>query len=219
MSDRLKELREKALSLPLTPGVYIMKDGDGKIIYIGKSRSLKNRVTQYFREAGHTNVKTAQMVSRVRDFEYILTDTENEALLLENRLIKAHEPKYNIKLKDGKRDPYLKVTVTEDFPRIEYCHQIEQTVQHFGCDYAIYEADFIYRNACAMCIMQIGELAGKLSPEITGKYTNIPWRGIKATRNIFAHAYGDVDLKVAWETIQNDGSTPVLVDKAVRTGT
>jgi len=133
MSDRLKELREKALSLPLTPGVYIMKDGDGKIIYIGKSRSLKNRVTQYFREAGHTNVKTSQMVSRVRDFEYILTDTENEALLLENRLIKAHEPKYNIKLKDGKRDPYLKVTVTEDFPRIEYCHQMKKDgAKYFG---------------------------------------------------------------------------------------
>ncbi|MGN1367764.1 MAG: DUF86 domain-containing protein [Aristaeellaceae bacterium] len=87
---------------------------------------------------------------------------------------------------------------------IEYCNQIEQTVQRFGRDYTIYEADFIYRNACAMCIMQIGELVGKLSSEITEKYSTIPWRGIKATRNIFAHAYGDVDLKVTWETIQKD---------------
>ena len=126
MSDRLKELREKALSLPLTPGVYIMKDGEGKIIYIGKSRCLKNRVTQYFREAGHTNVKTAQMVSRVRSFEYILTDTENEALLLENRLIKAHEPKYNIKLKDGKRDPYLRVMLSDAFPKIEFCYEMKK---------------------------------------------------------------------------------------------
>ncbi len=133
MSDRLKELREKALSLPLTPGVYVMKDEGGQIIYIGKSRALKNRVTQYFREAGHTNVKTAQMVSRVRDFEYILTDTENEALLLENRLIKAHEPKYNIKLKDGKRDPYLKVTLGETYPRIEHCFEMKKDgARYFG---------------------------------------------------------------------------------------
>lgn len=87
---------------------------------------------------------------------------------------------------------------------MEYCDQIEQTVQRFGCDFSIYEADFIYRNACAMCIMQIGELVGKLSSDITEKYSTIPWRGIKATRNIFAHAYGDVDLKVTWETIQRD---------------
>lgn len=87
---------------------------------------------------------------------------------------------------------------------IEYCNQIEQTVQRFGRDFTIYEADFIYRNACAMCIMQIGELVGKLSSEITERYSTIPWRGIKATRNIFAHAYGDVDLKVTWETIQKD---------------
>lgn len=87
---------------------------------------------------------------------------------------------------------------------MEYCDQIEQTVQRFGRDFAVYEADFIYRNACAMCIVQIGELVGKLSPEITERYATIPWRGIKATRNIFAHAYGDVDLKVTWETIQRD---------------
>lgn len=87
---------------------------------------------------------------------------------------------------------------------MEYCDQIEQTVQRFGCDFSIYEADFIYRNAYAMCIMQIGELVGKLSSDITEKYSTIPWRGIKATRNIFAHAYGDVDLKVTWETIQRD---------------
>ncbi len=87
---------------------------------------------------------------------------------------------------------------------IAYCKQIEQTVERFGQDYAVYEKDFIYRNACAMCILQIGELVGKLSVELTQRYPAIPWRGIKATRNIFAHAYGDVDLKVMWETIQRD---------------
>lgn len=87
---------------------------------------------------------------------------------------------------------------------IEYCDQIKQTVERFGCSYAIYEKDFIYRNACAMCILQIGELVGKLSTDVTQHYATVPWRGIKATRNIFAHAYGDVDLKVAWETIRKD---------------
>lgn len=133
LSLLLDELREKALSLPLTPGVYLMKDKNGKIIYIGKSRALKNRVSQYFREAGHTNVKTSLMVSHVASFEYILTDTENEALILENRLIKRHDPKYNIKLKDTSRDPYLRVTMHEDYPRIEQCWAIKKDgARYFG---------------------------------------------------------------------------------------
>lgn len=112
----IERLRDKANSLPLSPGVYIMKDTDGGIIYVGKSKRLKNRVSSYF-SGVHTSPKTARMVSLVRDFDYIVCDTEIEALALENTLIKKHSPRYNIKLKDAKSYPYIKVTA-EEYPRL-----------------------------------------------------------------------------------------------------
>lgn len=112
----IERLRDKANSLPETPGVYIMKNNDGEIIYVGKSKKLKNRVTSYFTGNNHSP-KTARMVSLVRDFDYIVCDTEIEALALENVLIKKHSPKYNIKLKDAKSYPYIKVTA-EEYPRL-----------------------------------------------------------------------------------------------------
>ena len=118
MSNRSREeLRKKANDLPLSPGVYIMKNGDGRIIYVGKSKLLKNRVSQYFSDSPK-EPKTRAMVDSVRDFEYMLTDTETEALTLENKLIKLHKPKYNILLKDGKNYPYIKVSMDERFPRV-----------------------------------------------------------------------------------------------------
>ena len=113
---RIERLRDKANSLPESAGVYIMKNSDGDIIYVGKSKKLKNRVTTYFTGNNHTP-KTARMVSLVADFDYIVCDTEIEALTLENVLIKKHSPKYNIKLKDAKSYPYIKVT-QEAYPRI-----------------------------------------------------------------------------------------------------
>ncbi len=113
---RIKRLREKANSLPTVPGVYIMKDLDGEVIYVGKSKKLKNRVTTYFTGNNHTP-KTAKMVSLVEDFDYIVCKTEIEALTLENVLIKKHMPKYNIRLKDSKSYPYIKVT-NEEYPRL-----------------------------------------------------------------------------------------------------
>ena len=112
----IERLRDKANSLPLEAGVYIMKDVDGNIIYVGKSKKLKNRVSSYF--SGTPNsLKTARMVSLVHDFDYIVCKTEIEALTLENVLIKRHSPKYNIKLKDAKSYPYIKVT-SEEYPRL-----------------------------------------------------------------------------------------------------
>lgn len=113
---RIQRLRDKANSLPALPGVYIMKDADGTVIYVGKSKKLKNRVTTYFTGNNHT-VKTARMVSLVEDFDYIVCNTEIEALTLENVLIKKHMPKYNIRLKDSKSYPYIKVTA-EEYPRL-----------------------------------------------------------------------------------------------------
>ena len=114
--SRIQRLRDKANSLPTVPGVYIMKDSDGSVIYVGKSKKLKNRVTTYFIGNNHTP-KTARMVSLVDDFDYIVCKTEIEALTLENVLIKRHMPKYNIRLKDSKSYPYIKITA-EEYPRL-----------------------------------------------------------------------------------------------------
>lgn len=112
----LEALRAKANSLPESPGIYIMKDRDGGIIYVGKSKKLKNRVSSYFSQT-HTSLKTARMVSLVRDFDFIICKTEMEALTLENVLIKKHSPKYNIKLKDAKSYPYIKISAGE-YPQL-----------------------------------------------------------------------------------------------------
>ena len=129
--EEKKQLLEKANSLPLSPGVYIMKDREGRIIYVGKSRKLKNRVSQYFQNS-EKNVKTARMVAAVRDFEYFLCDTEMEALTLENTLIKQHNPKYNIRLKDAKSYPYIKIT-DEPYPRLVMTRKREKDKgKYFG---------------------------------------------------------------------------------------
>ena len=119
-----KELRKKAMALPLQPGVYIMKNKDKKIIYIGKAKKLKNRVSQYF--GSHTNhsLKVYRMTQNVDDFDYILCDSEFEALILEASLIKQHQPKYNILLKDDKGYHYIKITKGE-FPKIRECKRID----------------------------------------------------------------------------------------------
>lgn len=110
VNEKLHILREKAMKLPLTPGVYIMKNKQGKIIYIGKAKKLKNRVSQYFGSQNKHTVKVLKMVENVDDFDYILTDSEFEALVLEASLIKQNQPKYNILLKDDKGYSYIKVT-------------------------------------------------------------------------------------------------------------
>jgi len=109
-NTKLTLLREKAMKLPLTPGVYIMKNKSGKIIYIGKAKKLKNRVSQYFGSQNRHSTKVRKMVENVEDFDYILTDTEFEALVLECSLIKQNMPKYNILLKDDKGYSYIKIT-------------------------------------------------------------------------------------------------------------
>lgn len=110
LNPKMHELREKSMKLPLTPGVYIMKNKSGKIIYIGKAKALKNRVSQYFGSQNGHNAKVRKMVENVDDFDYILTDSEFEALVLECSLIKQNMPKYNILLKDDKGYSYIKIT-------------------------------------------------------------------------------------------------------------
>ncbi|MBR5516080.1 MAG: excinuclease ABC subunit UvrC [Clostridia bacterium] len=129
----LSELRQRANELPMSPGVYLMKDKQDKIIYVGKSKALKNRVSQYFKESGHSDFKTRKMVSNVDRFDYMLTHTEIEALSLENRLIKLHKPKYNILLKDDKSYPYIKVTTGDEYPRIQFVRKrSSDKARYFG---------------------------------------------------------------------------------------
>lgn len=129
--DQRAALLEKANALPLCAGVYIMKNASGKVIYVGKSRKLKNRVSQYFQN-GEKNLKTFRMVSSVHEFDYIVCNTEIEALTLENSLIKKYNPKYNIKLKDAKSYPYIKVTA-EEYPRVLFTRSRQSDkAKYFG---------------------------------------------------------------------------------------
>ena len=117
MNPRLPYLREKTSKLTSSPGVYLMKNKESAIIYIGKAKNLKNRVTSYFRENPDHTPKVAAMVSNVFDYDYIVVDSAYEALLLECSLIKQHKPKYNILLKDDKGYHYIRIS-DEDYPRI-----------------------------------------------------------------------------------------------------
>lgn len=130
-SSKLKELKQKANRLPLQAGVYIMKDSKGEIIYIGKAKALKNRVTQYFGSGNQHTEKVRRMVSNVEDFEYIVCDSEFEALILENSLIKQNQPKYNILLKDDKGYTYIKIT-KDRWPRIESTKMLDGKGEFIG---------------------------------------------------------------------------------------
>ncbi len=124
---------EELKKLPAKPGVYIMHDKDDAIIYVGKAISLRNRVRSYFRESTNKSPKIEKMVTKIARFEYIVTDSELEALVLENNLIKEHNPKYNTMLKDDKTYPYIKVTVGEDFPRVLFSRQMKKDKsRYFG---------------------------------------------------------------------------------------
>ena len=111
-------IEEELKKLPDQPGVYIMHDSRDAIIYIGKAVSLRKRVHQYFQPSHDEGIKKAQMVKQIARFEYIVTDSELEALVLECNLIKEHRPKYNTMLRDDKTYPYIRVTLGEDFPRV-----------------------------------------------------------------------------------------------------
>ena len=127
----MSEIQEKLKLLPDDPGVYIMLDKDGNVIYVGKARVLKNRVRQYFHSSLKTE-KVAAMVANIADFYYIITKSEIDALSLENNLIKKYKPKYNILLKDDKTYPYIKVSVSEKFPSFTVTRKLKKGSRYFG---------------------------------------------------------------------------------------
>ena len=125
-------LRLKIEKLPTCPGCYLMKSG-GTIIYVGKAVNLKNRVSQYFHASRDHTVKVRTMVERIDDFDIVLCDTNLEALILECNLIKLHRPQYNILLKDDKHYPYLRIDVTQDYPRVELVRRVQKDrARYFG---------------------------------------------------------------------------------------
>lgn len=128
----MEELESKIKLLPLEPGVYVMLDKSGTVIYVGKAKKLKNRVTQYFRN-GYKTEKVAAMVMNIADFYYIITPSEREALTLENNLIKKYKPKYNILLKDDKSYPYIRVDLKETYPAFKIVRRLKADgAKYFG---------------------------------------------------------------------------------------
>lgn len=168
-----KELRKKAMALPLQPGVYIMKNKDKKIIYIGKAKKLKNRVSSYFGSHSNHSLKVIRMVENVDDFDYILVDTEFEALVLECSLIKQHMPKYNILLKDDKGYNYIKITKGE-FPKIMECKRMDDDdavyigpyISNFSVKQAVEETLKIFK--LPRCNKQFPRDYGKSRPCLNG---------------------------------------------------
>ena len=146
---RVKNL-DAARAAPTDPGVYLMRDAAGTILYIGKAKNLKNRLLTYFQGAmagnAHEIPRIELMVSRVEKFDVILTETESEALILECTLIKKHKPKFNIRLKDDKAYPYLRIQLADDFPRIEWTRRVRRDgARYFGPFPSGYSAKSIMR--------------------------------------------------------------------------
>lgn len=143
-------ISEKLNKLPQKPGVYMMKDASGRIIYVGKAKILRNRVRQYFQSSANHSVKTQVMVSKIYDFDYIICDSEMEALVLESNLIKENKPRYNILLKDDKHYPYIKITINEQYPRMLFVRRIENDgAKYFGpypSGYSIKETMELLKN-------------------------------------------------------------------------
>src|SRR6266403_9528 len=120
------EPREKAASLPESPGVYLFKDAAGKVVYVGKARSLRNRVRSYFLESRWVDAKTGSLAREIADLETILVENEREALALENNLIKQYKPKFNVMLRDDKTYPYIKLTLYEKYPRVYFTRRVKR---------------------------------------------------------------------------------------------
>src|SRR4030066_275628 len=144
-------LKIKLTYLPDSAGVYIMKDADGEILYIGKAGSLKDRVRSYFQKGANLTVKTSAMIEQVSDIEWIVAGSDLEALILENNLIKKHKPKYNVILRDDKNYPYLKLSTDEDFPRFSI-------VRRYKKDKALYFGPYVPANALRETLIVINKI-------------------------------------------------------------
>ena len=127
---------ERLTHLPVKPGVYLMKDKSGKIIYIGKASVIRNRVRSYFQKKANLPPKIQRMVSAIDDFEFIITESELEAFLLESNLIKQNQPRFNARLKDGKSYPFIKIDTAEQFPQVYITRKLNNDGSRYFGPYA-----------------------------------------------------------------------------------
>ena len=167
-------LQEKLASLPDAPGVYLHKDAAGKVLYIGKALNLKNRVRSYFAKDGGHSPFTRKMVKLIADFEIIVTRTEKEALILENNLVKMHKPQYNIRLKDDKRYPYLKLTLNERYPALL---EVRQPKNDKATYFGPYAGAGKMRQTVALAKKVFKVRSGALISD--RKWGGCPWRDTK----------------------------------------
>ena len=132
-SERAQRLDAQLRALPDQPGVYMFRGGEGEVLYVGKAKSLRKRVQSYFRRDLHATVKTAGLVERIEEIEFVAAGSETEALLLEQNLIKRHRPAFNIRLRDDKSYPYIAVTTGDEYPRVMFTRERHRKgVLYFG---------------------------------------------------------------------------------------
>ncbi|MFZ4794050.1 MAG: excinuclease ABC subunit UvrC [Blastocatellia bacterium] len=196
-------LDEKLQHLPTEPGVYLHKNSRGEIIYIGKAKSLRQRVRQYFQSSRAMDAKTQELVSRIADLEFIVTDSESEALILESNLIKRHMPRYNVMLKDDKAYPHLKLTIQEPIPRIFRTRKIEKDgAAYYGPFLPAALAEKTVRlinrefqlRTCADEVFEIYRRAGRPCMEYQIKRCAGPCQKDLCTPEQYREAVGDVKL-------------------------
>lgn len=179
-------LLKKARETTTSPGVYLMRDAAGALLYVGKAKNLRNRISTYFQAQPHATPRTEMLVNRICDFEIILTETESEALILECSLIKKHKPKFNVLLKDDKTYPYIKIQINEPYPRLEWTRRVNRDgARYFGPFTSGWAAkqvmvllnktfklrdcsDNSFRNRSRPCILfQMGQCSGSCVEEVT----------------------------------------------------
>src|SRR5438477_9053232 len=158
------DFQEKIRSIPASPGVYLYKNAEGQVIYVGKAKSLRHRVSSYFHEGRVSDAKTGTLLREAMDVDYIVVANNKEALALENNLIKQKQPRFNILLRDDKTYPYIKLTVTDQFPRIYVTRRLEEDG---SCYYGPYFPASLAYRVVDLLKRQFGIVSFKLEPQRT----------------------------------------------------
>src|SRR2546430_8438844 len=194
------DLREKIRTRALGPGVYLYKNAEGEVIYVGKAKSLRARVRSYFVEGIELEAKTGSLVREAADVEYITVDNEKEALALENNLIKQRKPRFNILLRDDKTYPYIKLTVSERFPRVFVTRRLKKDGSiyygpYFPGNLAHRLVDLIHRNfMIPSCKLDLTRYHPRPCLQYYIKRCLGPWVKDLTTLEIYAEAVRDVQL-------------------------
>ncbi|NFF40468.1 DNA helicase UvrC [Clostridium argentinense] len=196
-------VKQKIKDLKECPGVYLMKDSLNIVIYVGKSKNLRRRVSSYFGNKNHKSSKVQKLVKNIHDFEYITTDTELEALLLECKLIKTYKPTYNKLLKNNERYPYIKITIKEEFPRVVLCYEKHD-------DGSLYYGPFTNFNATYQAVNSIIDMAkirkcSSVSKSACLNYNLNLCLGVCINKNIKNEYMDEVKIIIDYLSLKDDG--------------